>query len=319
MIDVIIPTKNSEGTLEVCLKSLRQQTIPVRIIIVDGCSTDKTLEIAKKYGCEIYDEPKSLGKGSKRAVACNQGLMHVTSDLVAFLDSDTEVPHTWADDMEEMFSDLNNFGEMPIAGISSGCVPDASSELSQAINSVMKLASNHSQKYDDFTYVNSLPGYNSVYRTKAIADVDGFNEDIGGAEDYEMNYRLRKRGYRLLGVPNSPVIHHERKTIKQFQKQIFGYGWSWGRMLRVKHFYLPSRSLPSLLILLSPVFFFIPYFIGTRPLIDCIGAFFGSWGLIFTIMSVDLKNHHNYTVLRVAIILGFYFGIGYIKAIIQDS
>ena len=234
MIDVIIPTKNSEDVLETCLKSLRQQTIPVRIIIVDACSTDKTIQIAKSYGCEVYDEPKSLGTGSKRAVACNQGLKHVESDLVAFLDSDTEIPYTWADDMEEIFSDLNNFGEMPIAGITSGCTPDTSSDLSKAINTVMKLASNHAQGYDDFTYVDSLPGYNAVYRTKVLKEIGGFSEEMGGAEDWEMNHRIRKAGYALLGVPKSPVIHHERKTIEGFKKQMRGYGWSWGRMLKVK-------------------------------------------------------------------------------------
>jgi cellulose synthase/poly-beta-1,6-N-acetylglucosamine synthase-like glycosyltransferase len=318
MIDVIVPTKNSESTLEVCLKSLRQQTIPVRIIIVDGCSTDKTLEIAKKYNCEIYDEPKSLVQGSKRAVACNQGLKHVTSDLVAFLDSDTEVPTTWANDMEQAFSNINEFGQLNVVGISSGCIPDTSSDLSTSINNVMKLASNHAQEYNDFTYVNSLPGYNSVYRIKALIEVGGFNEEIGGAEDWEMNYRLRMKGYKLLGISDSPVIHHERKTIKQFQKQMEGYGWSWGRMLRVKHFYLPSRSFPSLIILLSPVIAFLPYFIGTRSLIECTVFFMACWGFIYMVMKIDFKNKY-YTLLRVTTILGFYFGIGYIKAIIQDS
>jgi glycosyltransferase involved in cell wall biosynthesis len=313
MIDVIIPTKNSEGTLEVCLKSLRQQTIPVRIIIVDGCSTDKTLEIAKKYGCEIYDEPKSLTQGSKRGVACNQGLRHVTSDLVAFLDSDAEVPTAWADDMEEMFSDLNDFGEMPIAGISSGCTPDTSSNLSKAINSVMKLASNQAQGYNDFTYVNSLPGYNSVYRTKVIREVGGFNEELGGCEDWEMNYRIRKAGYALLGVPKSPVIHHERKTIEGFKKQMKGYGWSWGRMVRVKHFFLPSRAIPALIILLSPILIAMSLLVSS---LSFIGVFVTlCWFVAFLIHDFEINNKY-FIMLKVAVILEIYFGFGYLKALL---
>ena len=58
LLSVIIPTYNSEETLEKTLTSLRMQTIPqeqMEILIIDGGSTDSTLEIAKKYNTIILD------------------------------------------------------------------------------------------------------------------------------------------------------------------------------------------------------------------------------------------------------------------------
>jgi cellulose synthase/poly-beta-1,6-N-acetylglucosamine synthase-like glycosyltransferase len=313
VLDVIIPTKNSADVLERCLISLKKQTNPVRIIIIDGCSTDNTLEIAKKYGCEIYDEPKSLYQGSKRAVACNQSLKHIFSDLVAFLDSDTEVPPKWAEDMEQTFTNLNEFGKFKIGGISSGCVQDMSTDLSRSINTIMKIASNHAQNYDDYKIVDSLPGYNSVYRSSVLSEIGGFNEEIGGCEDWELNYRLRKKGYTLMGVPDSPVIHHERKTIEQFQKQMFGYGWSWGRLLRVKHIFKLSRALPTISLLIMVLTLVLGYF---YPILTLPSLLF-SVGSMLSLFILDWEFDNKYFILiKVFVSMQLSFAVGYIKALL---
>ena len=49
-ISILIPTYNSEKYIEKCLNSVISQTYPnIEIIIIDGGSTDKTLDIVKKY------------------------------------------------------------------------------------------------------------------------------------------------------------------------------------------------------------------------------------------------------------------------------
>ena len=51
-VSIIIPTKNNGDILEKCLASIENLDYPKdgeEIIIVDGHSTDGTVEIAKKY------------------------------------------------------------------------------------------------------------------------------------------------------------------------------------------------------------------------------------------------------------------------------
>ena len=52
-ISIVIPTYNSERTLSLCLGSIAEQDYPrekIEIIIADGGSKDRTLEIAEKFG-----------------------------------------------------------------------------------------------------------------------------------------------------------------------------------------------------------------------------------------------------------------------------
>ena len=53
-VSIIIPTKNNGDILEKCLASIQNLDYPkdrYEVIIVDGHSTDDTVEIAEKYGC----------------------------------------------------------------------------------------------------------------------------------------------------------------------------------------------------------------------------------------------------------------------------
>ena len=54
LVSITIPTYNSERSLEECLVAAKKQSYKkTEIIIIDSYSKDKTLEIAKKFGCQI--------------------------------------------------------------------------------------------------------------------------------------------------------------------------------------------------------------------------------------------------------------------------
>jgi glycosyltransferase involved in cell wall biosynthesis len=82
-VSVIIPTYNSAETLGDCLRSLRGQDYQsLEIMIVDGCSSDGTLDIAKKFEVRILQEKCNA------AVARNVGVTNSLGEYVLFLDSD---------------------------------------------------------------------------------------------------------------------------------------------------------------------------------------------------------------------------------------
>ena len=55
LLSVIILTKNEEANLLNCLNSL--QTLNAEIFVVDSGSTDQTVEIAQKAGCQVFEHP----------------------------------------------------------------------------------------------------------------------------------------------------------------------------------------------------------------------------------------------------------------------
>ncbi|HUV83592.1 MAG TPA: glycosyltransferase family A protein [archaeon] len=66
LVSVIVPTRNSASTIEMCLRSIKKQTyLDIEIIVVDNYSEDGTTEIAKEYGTMVFN------KGSERCAQVN--------------------------------------------------------------------------------------------------------------------------------------------------------------------------------------------------------------------------------------------------------
>lgn len=60
-VTIMIATFNSEKLLPRTLDAIKRQTYPaelIEILVIDGGSSDKTKEIAQKYGCRILNNPK---------------------------------------------------------------------------------------------------------------------------------------------------------------------------------------------------------------------------------------------------------------------
>jgi glycosyltransferase involved in cell wall biosynthesis len=90
-VSFILPTLNAEAILENCLASIARQTYPrecYEIILADAHSTDRTSEIAKKYGAIVLDDDgKSMEEGKRLA------LRHATGEFIVFVDADNEITH----------------------------------------------------------------------------------------------------------------------------------------------------------------------------------------------------------------------------------
>ncbi|MBZ9578185.1 glycosyltransferase family 2 protein [Patescibacteria group bacterium] len=86
-ISIIIPTLNSERVIKPCLESIKMQNYPkdkIEVIIVDGGSTDKTIEICEYYQVEkILSNPLKTGEAGKAI-----GIDASSHDIIALIDSD---------------------------------------------------------------------------------------------------------------------------------------------------------------------------------------------------------------------------------------
>lgn len=86
LVSVIVPTYNSERTIEKCLESIKNQTYEnIEIIVVDNNSKDKTKEIAKKYTDKVYN------KWPERTAQKNYWIEKAKWEYIFFVDSDMEL------------------------------------------------------------------------------------------------------------------------------------------------------------------------------------------------------------------------------------
>lgn len=86
MLSIIIPTLNEEKYLPRLLESIKRQDYKnYETIVADNHSIDKTVAIAKKYGCKIT-------KGGLPGPGRNEGAKVAKGDLLLFLDADVIIP-----------------------------------------------------------------------------------------------------------------------------------------------------------------------------------------------------------------------------------
>ncbi len=92
-VSIIVPLYNVEQYLKRCLDCLVNQTLKdIEIILIDDCSTDRTLEIARKYAkkdCRIKLIELPVNQGA--AAARNKGLEVACGDYLGFVDSDDDL------------------------------------------------------------------------------------------------------------------------------------------------------------------------------------------------------------------------------------
>ncbi|MEM0007923.1 MAG: glycosyltransferase family A protein [Candidatus Bathyarchaeia archaeon] len=104
LVSVIIPTYNSEKTIDACLRSVMEQTYPnIEVIVVDNYSKDKTVEIAEKYGARVFQ------LNAERAGAKNFNLKKARGKYVCFIDSDMELTRKV---IEECVSLMENYEKL---------------------------------------------------------------------------------------------------------------------------------------------------------------------------------------------------------------
>jgi len=106
-ISFVIPTYNSEKTLERCLESIAKQDYPrdkIEIIVVDGGSKDRTIEIAQSFGAKIVYE-KTRRPESATAIGYN----YAQNDLIVNMPSDNILPFSeWLRIMVKPFMKCKN-------------------------------------------------------------------------------------------------------------------------------------------------------------------------------------------------------------------
>ena len=113
-ISVVIPTYNSEKFLPLCLQSINEQDYPkdkLEIIVVDGGSTDHTIDIAKEFGvAKILHNPLRTGEAGKAL-----GVKVAKNEIIAFIDLDNVLDRKdWFKRMVEPFEDEEIVGAEPL-------------------------------------------------------------------------------------------------------------------------------------------------------------------------------------------------------------
>lgn len=207
-VSFCIPTLNNEDTIEECLSSIANQDYPsVEIIVVDGHSKDKTIEIAKKYTDQIFFDSGLLGS------ARQTGVENATGEILGLFDSDIIIPHrNWLRNAVEAF----NYDERVSTVWPENIAPPDGGLVVRLYFNHWKLIIEDRIKKRRGLY----GGGNALFLRRAIEEIGGVSRSLHWGEDFDWAQKLKDRGYKVVYI-HDPLYHDTMPSLKIFAKKQF--------------------------------------------------------------------------------------------------
>ena len=232
----VIPVLNEEKFIKRCIDSLLAQTFPVRIMVLDGGSTDSTLDILDSYG----DSISVIGNPGKRVPnARNLALQHLGEDITHCLEI---IGHSWIDrdHVEKRVNDLIDLeSTLGIKVGAIGCLTESgdsddhvSSWIEGALRSPIGSGGGQFQRFEG-RHQTKVPAF-CLHNVEALKSVDGWDERFITSQDSDLSMRLISAGWQLWRSDVSCVYMHKRSSLKNWWKMCHRYGF-WRTKVVLKH------------------------------------------------------------------------------------
>ena len=265
-ISLISTVLNEDKNIDFFIKSIiKQKKRPEEFIIVDGGSTDKTYQILKEFSkknkwIKIFQK-KSFNISQGR----NYAIKKTKNDVIVTCDTGGKYREDWLEKLTKGFNGQVSFGtDKPL--------------IKNEFQKVLAKKVLHKK------VVGS--SRNMIFLKKIWKEVGGYPEDMVIGEDTLFDERIRKKGYKMIKIPNAICEWEMRDDLKSVKRQYYRYGY-WDGVAYRRHKIIPLKSKLAIFIL-SILFPLYPFLI------------------IVSEFSLDLKID---VIRRFAYLKGFYKGL----------
>lgn len=210
-VSIVIPNYNGYLLLKKNLPKVLDTVGASEVIIVDDCSTDKSVELLKQFAVKVLVNEKNLGFSS----TVNKGVEEAKGEIVVLLNTDVVPEKNFLKPL------INHFNDPKVFAV--GCL-DKSIEGEKIVLRGRGLGRFergfvlHQRGEVDKTDTFWVAGGSGAFRKSAWEKLGGFDTlyDPFYWEDIDLSYRAVKSGYNILFEPQSMVTHeHTEGAIKK--------------------------------------------------------------------------------------------------------
>ena len=229
-ISAVLTVLNEEKHLRSAIASVLDQDYPgeIEVVIALGPSKDKTDAVAAELAAADPRVQCVKNPSGRTPEGLNKALALTKHEIVARVDGHAELP---PDYLRIAVDALERTGAVNVGGL---MWPVGQTDFERAVATAM--TSRFGVGNAPF-HVGGEEGeadtvYLGVFRRTALAAVGGYDEAFTRAQDWEMNYRLRRAGGLIWFTPALRVSYRPRGTIELLSRQYFNYGKWRGEVMR---------------------------------------------------------------------------------------
>lgn len=186
-ISVITPSLNQAGYIKRTIRSVLDQNYPnLEYIVVDGGSTDSTIEILKTYGSRLtWISEKDSGQSD----GINKGMSMATGDILAFLNSDDMYEPGVLTAVAARF-----MADPSIMWLTGRCriIDEDDIEVRSIITAYKNLLLDH-YRYTLLLIANPISQPATFWKKEVVKEIGFFDPDESLVMDYDYWLRIGKR------------------------------------------------------------------------------------------------------------------------------
>ena len=319
-ISIIIPILNEEKYIENCLNSIIDSNYDknkMEVLLVDGDSVDKTVDIIKKYQ-KKYPFFKLLHNPKKIApIAMNIGIKDARGKYIFIISAHAKYPNDYFFKLTNFCRNLNAdcVGPVLITDVKNKTL--TSNAIKNVLSDKFGVGSAFRSGVDEIKEVDTVPF--GCYKKEIFDKIGLYDERLVRNQDIELNKRLKKNGGKIYLIPEIKCTYFARETFKDLAKNNFNNGL-WNILTAYYTNSLNSLSLRH----------FIPLLFVLGLLFSLVLGFFNKYffylfliilGLYLSIISIRSfqikKNTTFFHQLMSFLVLHFSYGVGSLVGIFK--
>lgn len=205
-VSVVFVTHNRKELLQHAIAAIKQQSVPVEVIVMDDASTDGTATMLETCFPEVHyaRTDKSLGPSYQR----NEGAKKATSDIIIFLDDDTIVQ-----DKNTIAQTLRDFNQPKIGAIAMPFINILQNDKIQT----------GAPDTDDVYLLHSFVAAAFAVKRNLFLEAGGFRtEYFYMGEEGDLCIRLLAAGYYIKAGTATPAHHYQPANRVSYRADYYG-------------------------------------------------------------------------------------------------
>ena len=224
-VTVIVPMRDEERHIARCLASILENDVDsgqMEILVVDGCSTDRSREIAMEVAAtcdsiKVLDNPPRIV-----SAALNIGIRNARGSVIIIMGAHAEYSRDY---ISSCLHELEATGADVVGGILE-TRPGGKSNVAEAIAMMSQhrlgVGGSAFRTSHESRYVDTVPY--GAYRREVFERAGLFNEQLVRNQDFEFNARVCKAGGKLFLSANVRAAYYNAADLQSLLRQAFGNG-----------------------------------------------------------------------------------------------